>query len=212
MTTKRMVIHGAAGRMGLSVARVIAEDAGATLVGALEQAGSAAIGADIGELAGIGLLGVPVRSDAGAVLGASGGERPDVVIDFSLPAALPPLLAACRAASVPLVSGTTGLDEATEAARRELGGRVPAVFAPNFSQGVNAFFFLAKRAAELLGPGFDAEIVEVHHRHKVDAPSGTAERLFRVVAEGKGLQTHVPTYGRSGQVGERPFPRHEEHP
>ena len=105
-----------------------------------------------------------------------------------------------------MVIGTTGLDASTRAALERAAERVPIVFAPNYSQGVNALYFLAARATELLGPDFDAEILEIHHRHKVDSPSGTAVRLGEVVAQAKQLDPErVVTHGRSGQVGARPL-------
>jgi 4-hydroxy-tetrahydrodipicolinate reductase len=105
-----------------------------------------------------------------------------------------------------MVIGTTGLDAATRAALERAAERVPVVYAPNYSQGINALYFLAGRAAELLGPSFDAEIVEMHHRYKMDAPSGTAVRLAEVVATAKRLDAErAIRHGRSGQVGERPL-------
>jgi len=105
-----------------------------------------------------------------------------------------------------MVIGTTGLDSDTRAALERAAERVPIVFAPNYSQGVNALYFLAARAAELLGPGFDAEIVEIHHKRKVDSPSGTAVRLSEVVAAAKRLDPErAVTHGRSGHVGARPL-------
>ena len=168
---------GAAGRMGQAVIRVIAEQ-GDTLHAAVDRS---AVG-DAGTLAGIGSLGVSVCDDLDAFRGA------DVVVDFSLPEAARALYDACAAARTPVVSGTTGLRQGSQEALEHLATRVPVVHAPNFSQGVTLLFDLAERAARMAGPTFDAEIVEIHHRKKVDSPSGTANRLAQVVADREGLQ------------------------
>ena len=128
----------------------------------------------------------------------------EIVIDFSIASATEKLLPMCASQQIPLVIGTTGLDDSTRAAVARAAERLPVVFAPNYSQGINALYFLAARATELMGPAFDAEIVEIHHHHKVDAPSGTAVRLGEVVTEAKGLTPKAVAHGRSGQVGARP--------
>jgi 4-hydroxy-tetrahydrodipicolinate reductase len=191
----RIAISGAAGRMGQAVLR-IARSEGFDLVGALEAPGSPAIGRDVGEAAGTGPVGVLIGEDAGsALLGA------DVVIDFSRPAALRPLCAAAARAGVAVVSGTTGLDDAAERALDEAAKKVAVLWAPNTSVGVLVLAELAATAARLLGPGFDVEIVETHHRAKVDAPSGTALRLAESIATARdGLRR---TTGRDGQTGAR---------
>lgn len=195
----RVAVHGAAGRMGLSIVRALREDAGAELVAALEHADSAALGKDVGVLAGGESLGVAISAGHEAGLRAC-----DVVIDFSLPAPTARLAAKAAALEKPAVIGTTGLDAEQVAALETLAGVAPIVFAPNYSQGVNLLFHLAAKAAELAGPGFDAEIVEMHHRRKVDAPSGTAVRLYEVVAEAKGLPVDgAAVHGRSGPTGAR---------
>jgi 4-hydroxy-tetrahydrodipicolinate reductase len=187
-----VALHGATGRMGRALRGLLAEDEAARLVACLTSAGDPLLGKR--------LDGVEVSADV-----AGGLARADVVIDFSLPrgtAALAPLAAA---AGVPVVSGTTGLDDDATATLREAATAIPIVWAPNMSVGVNLLFHLAEEAARLAGPAYDAEIVEMHHRHKVDAPSGTAVRLAERVATGKGLdpERHV-IHGRSGQVGARP--------
>ena len=199
MMTRKVAVHGASGRMGKSVIRVLAEAEDAELVAALDREGHPELGHDAGRLAGVRDLGVTTTSDLDALEGA------DVVIDFSLPAPAATLYSAASARSLPVVSGTTGLDQAAMAALEEAAVSAPVVFAPNFSQGVTLLFHLARQAAALLGPAFDAEIMEMHHRRKVDAPSGTAVRLAEVVAEAKDLvpSKHV-LHGRSGQVGARP--------
>ena len=129
----------------------------------------------------------------------------EVVIDFSVASATAKLLPICAGQHIPMVIGTTGLDADTRAALERAAEHVSIVFAPNYSQGVNALYFLAARATELLGPAFDAEIVEIHHKRKVDSPSGTAVRLGEVVASAKQLDpARAVTHGRSGHVGARP--------
>lgn len=195
----RVAVHGAAGRMGLSIVRVLREDPNATVVAALEHGGSTALGRDVGSLAGGDALGVVISADHEAGL-----EACDVVIDFSLPAPTTALAAKAKALGKPSVIGTTGLDAAQLEVLDALGAVAPVVFAPNYSQGVNLLFHLAAKAAELAGPDFDAEIFEMHHRRKVDAPSGTAVRLYDIVAEAKGLPVEsAAVHGRSGHTGAR---------
>lgn len=185
--------------MGRSIVGVISSDPKASVVAAVDHAGASALGTDAGVLAGVEPAGVPVTADLAAALAAC-----DVLIDFSLPLATGGVLEAVAAAGKPLVMGTTGLAPSQVEALDELATKVPVVFAPNFSQGVTALFHLAARAAELLGPAFDAEITEIHHKHKVDSPSGTAMRLAEVVAEAKDIDLATGArYGREGQVGAR---------
>lgn len=195
----RVAIHGAAGRMGRAIVGVLREREGAMLSAAVERADSTSLGLDAGTLAGGPPAGVPLTADlAAAVAGC------DVLVDFSAPDAVVDALDACAAAARAAVVGTTGLHAAAIAAADRLAAVAPVVVAPNFSQGVTLLLHLAARAAELLGPGFDAEIVEMHHRHKVDAPSGTAMALARAVGAAKGLSEEAFVFGRSGQVGARP--------
>jgi len=196
----QVAIHGAAGRMGQSIASVLDDDPEASLVAAMDREGSNLIGRDMGELTGRTPSGVRITSDVEEFL-----NNVEVVIDFSIASATAKLLPLCAGQHIPMVIGTTGLDAETRAGLERAAERVPIVFAPNYSQGVNALYFLAARATELLGPAFDAEIVEIHHRHKVDAPSGTAVRLGEVVAAAKQLDPErTVSHGRSGQVGARP--------
>lgn len=198
--TIRVAVHGAAGRMGRQVIAIVAADPQAELVAALDRPGSAALGLNAGVLAGLGTdCPVTVTSELAPALSAA-----DVVIDFSLPAGLPELMAACERTNTAAVVGTTGVQEPGRAAIAKLSARAPVVFAPNFSIGVNVFWALARRAAELLGPDADLEIVEMHHHHKVDAPSGTAVRLLEEVAAVRGLDPkRAAVHGRHGQVGAR---------
>jgi 4-hydroxy-tetrahydrodipicolinate reductase len=196
----RIAIHGAAGRMGQSIASVLNDDPNASLVAAMDREGSELIGRDMGELTGRAASGICITSDVEEFL-----SNVEVVIDFSIASASAKLLSLCAGQHIPMVIGTTGLDPETRASLERAAERVPIVFAPNYSQGVNALYFLAARATELLGPGFDAEIVEIHHRHKVDSPSGTAVHLGEVVARAKQLDPEqAVSHGRSGQVGARP--------
>ena len=139
------------------------------------------------------------------------GENParsvaagEVVIDFSSPSALRGLLAACREQGRPLVIGTTGYDREVHVEIEQAAREIPLVLAANFSVGVNALFWLTRQAARILGPGFDLEVIEVHHRLKKDAPSGTARRLAEILAEVRGLTYEEDArHGRQGLVGER---------
>jgi 4-hydroxy-tetrahydrodipicolinate reductase len=192
----RVAVHGAGGRMGRGVIGRVLADANAELSGALEREGHPMLGKDAGVAAGRAEpLGVAIVSDAARAL-----DRAEVVIDFSAPAATRDLLAHCAARKLATVVGTTGLDQEAGAAIEKLAEVAPVVWAPNFSIGVNVLWALAAQATRLLGGAFDIEVVEMHHKHKADAPSGTALELVRVVAEARGLDPEwaaVP--GRSGQ-------------
>ena len=195
----RIAVTGAAGRMGRALIQAVAEAEGAELAAAFARPGSGAVGRDAGELAGLGALGVTVGDDP-----AAAAESFDVLIDFTLPEATAAHLALCREAGKRLVIGTTGLDESQKQAIREAGADIGIVFAPNMSVGVNLCLKLLETAARVLGDGVDVEIVEAHHRHKVDAPSGTALAMGEAVARtlGRDLQ-ECAVYGRHGHTGER---------
>ena len=187
--------------MGLSIASVLNDDLEGNLVAAMDRDGSELAGQDMGVLTGRPPSGVTITSDVEEFL-----SNVEVVIDFSIAPATAKLLPICAGQHIPMVIGTTGLDGETRAALERAAEHVPIVFAPNYSQGVNALYFLATRATELLGPAFDAEIVEIHHKRKVDSPSGTAVRLGEVVSHAKQLDhERVVTHGRSGMVGARPL-------
>lgn len=191
----RLALVGATGRMGLALARLSAGE-GASLVGAMVSSRSPSLGRDLGELAGLGPIGVEVSADlASGLLGA------DVVIDFSSSEALKALLPLAARAGVAVVSGTTRLDAACERLLDEAARAVPVLWAPNTSIGVHVLAELAAHAVRKLGPGFDVEIVETHHRAKLDAPSGTAQRLAAAVAEARAGLEHVT--GREGYIGPR---------
>ncbi|MEP7119341.1 MAG: 4-hydroxy-tetrahydrodipicolinate reductase [Byssovorax sp.] len=191
----RLAIHGVTGRMGQAVTRIAASE-GVSIVGAIASSGSAGLGRDAGEIAGAGAVGTLVTADAGSgLLGA------DVVIDFSQPAALPHLLKLAMHKKIAVVSGTTRLDATGERLLDEAAKIVPVLWAANTSLGVQVLAELVTLAVQKLGLGFDVEIVETHHRAKIDAPSGTAERLRLAVEEARGELHRVA--GREGNVGPR---------
>jgi len=194
-----IAILGAAGRMGQALVRCAGRLTAVRVVAALEQTGHAAMGRDAGTLAGVGHLGVPLTDNADAAGSA------DALIDFTFHTAAPGNVAqACRLGKA-MVIGTTGLDEDETRAVRAAAARIPIVWAPNMSLGVNLLFAMAARAAAVLGLDYDVEIIETHHRHKQDAPSGTALRLAEKIAEGRGQNlADALTHGRTGFVGERP--------
>ena len=196
---KRIAVIGAAGRMGKTLIEAIQQAEGATLTAAIERPESTLIGADAGELAGVGKLGVNIVGDLQQVL-----DDFDVLIDFTHPTSTLVNLEVCRAAGKAMVIGTTGFSEDEKQLIAKAGEQVPVVFAPNFSVGVNLTLKLLDMAARVMGDEADIEIIEAHHRHKVDAPSGTALRMGEVVADalGRDLQK-VAVYGREGQTGAR---------
>lgn len=194
----RVTIAGVSGRMGRALLEAVAAASDMRLAGALDRAQSPCLGRDAGELIGA-VLEVCVTDDLDAAL-----READVLIDFTRPEATLRHLARCRAAGVGMVIGTTGFD-ATGKAAIEAGARdIPLVFAPNMSVGVNLALQLLDMAARVLDEGYDIEIIEAHHRHKVDAPSGTALRMGEVVAAATGRDlASCAVYGREGVTGER---------
>jgi len=194
----RVVIAGASGRMGRTLLEAVAGAADMALHAALERDGSPWLGHDAGELAGTG-LGARISHDMNSALPGA-----DVLIDFTRPEATLHHLQLCQEKNVALVIGTTGFDAAGKAAIAAAARAVPIVFAPNMSVGVNLSLKLLDMAARILNEGFDIEIVEAHHRHKVDAPSGTALRMGEVVAAALGRDLkECAVYGREGVTGER---------
>lgn len=172
-----VAIFGASGRMGTAITRLVAGSAELRVTGALVEPGHPAVGQDAGQLAGIGDLGVRVTDDLEAALGGC-----DVAVDFTAAAATALLAVGCAGRGCALVVGTTGLGPEQMQALEEAARRIPVVYGRNMSLGVNVLTELVTVAARLLGPDFDAEIVEAHHRHKLDAPSGTALQLGEAVA------------------------------
>lgn len=198
MSQIKIAVVGAAGRMGRMIIETVLKDENATLVAAIDQPGTPALGKDAGELVGL-PAGVPVTDDVEA-----GIAKADCLIDFTRPQGTLEHLAFCRRHKVAIVIGTTGFDEAGKNAIADAAREIPVVFAPNMSVGVNAVFKLLDVASRILAGGYDVEIVEAHHKHKVDAPSGTALRMGEVVAQalGRDLKS-CAIYGREGVTGER---------
>lgn len=192
----KIALHGATGRMGQSVVRVVQERREHQIVGAVAAPDDPNQGRDVGEVAGVGVIGVTVTADlSAALLGA------DIIIDFSAASAVPTVARAAARARLPLVSGTTGIGKPGEAAIDEAAKSIPVLWAANMSLGIEVLARLAREATELLGEEFDVEIVETHHKHKVDAPSGTALRLASAVREARG--NLALKYGREGAAGPR---------
>lgn len=196
----RIAVFGANGRMGRAVTRVVSSAADATIVGACTEPGHATVGQDVGELAGMGTLGILITADPAEAL-----ANADVAIDFTLPAAVSGNLAACRQSGCALVMGTTGLAPEHAAMLGESSEEISILYGRNLSIGVNVFTELARQAAGYLGEEWDVEITEAHHRYKLDAPSGTALQLGEAVADARGTNLDdVAVIGRNGHTGERP--------
>ncbi|WP_455365435.1 4-hydroxy-tetrahydrodipicolinate reductase [Kaarinaea lacus] len=195
----KIAVTGAAGRMGKALIEACELADNADLVAAVERAGSSAIGSDVGELAGIGKKNVAIVDSVGAVI-----EQIDVLIDFTTPESTMANLATCRAANKRLVIGTTGLSDANKKAIADASQDIGIVFAPNMSVGVNLCLKLLDIAARVMNEDIDIEIIEAHHRHKMDAPSGTALAMGEVVAAALGRDLkECAVYGREGHTGER---------
>ena len=196
---RRIAVMGAAGRMGKTLIEAVALAPNAELTAAIDRPDSSLIGADAGELVAQGKNGVLLQGDLAAAV-----DQFDVLIDFTHPTVTLKNLEICRKAGKAMVIGTTGFSEEEKQLLLEAGKEIPIVFAANFSVGVNLCLKLLDTAARVLGDEVDIEIIEAHHRHKVDAPSGTALRMGEVVANalGRDLQK-VAVYGREGQTGAR---------
>lgn len=198
MTTPRIGILGAGGRMGRTLIQAV-HQAGYTLAAAVARPESSLLGADAGELAGIGSLGVKVVGNIEHAL-----PDCDVVIDFTTPDATELHLKACRLAKVAMVIGTTGFNAAQKALLDETAQDISIVYAANYSVGVNVSIKLLELAAKAFADTVDIEVVEAHHRHKVDAPSGTALMMGEAVASSLGRDLkQVAVYGREGITGAR---------
>ncbi|WP_165222777.1 4-hydroxy-tetrahydrodipicolinate reductase [Aquisphaera insulae] len=189
-------LHGASGRMGTRLIQLIAQDPDVRLACAVERGGHSKLGEDAGSLAGLPPLGVR--------LGTLEDAPPDLdaMIDFTQPGASLACAEFCAGHGIPLVVGTTGFEPDQKRRLEGLGARTAILISPNMSRAVNLLMKLVGEAARALGPDVDIEIVERHHRHKKDSPSGTALRLAEVAARGAGISRFV--HGRQGQVGERP--------
>jgi 4-hydroxy-tetrahydrodipicolinate reductase len=187
----KVAIAGAGGRMGRTLIESVLADRELELAVALDAPGAAALGQAAGALR--------ITADLGALAAA------DVLIDFTRPEGTLAHLEACLRLNRRMVIGTTGFAEAQAARIAEAARRIPIVLSPNFAIGVNVVFRLAQTAAKALGDAYDVEIIEAHHRHKVDAPSGTALKLGELVAQALGRDLRkVATHGRHGDTGERP--------
>jgi len=173
-----VVISGAAGRMGRTLVRLTHESEGLQLVGAVEAAGHPNLGSDAGVLAGVGELKIPVLDDL--------PEKFDVCVDFSLPEGSIQRIEACAARAAPCVVGTTGFTAGQRARIKTASEKTAVVLSPNMSVGVNVLFHAAAELARTLGPDYDIEIVEAHHRFKKDAPSGTALKVAEEIAKATG--------------------------
>lgn len=197
----RIAMNGALGKMGARILYLASRSKECRIAGAFDRADAPGTGEDIGGLLGLGgAIGVPLSTLSETAL-----RKADVLIDFSNPAGVERALKICVAARKPIVIGTTGVEAAVLKRIKDAARTIPVVFSPNMSVGANFLFELAALAASKLGAGYDIEVVEAHHRHKKDAPSGTARRLAESIAEAKGWNLdRVAKYGRQGLTGERP--------
>jgi 4-hydroxy-tetrahydrodipicolinate reductase len=192
VSRRRVLVAGALGRMGERLRALLEGDADLVLAAALERPGHEAVGRELAS-------GVRVTDDPARALAAA-----DVAIVFANPAGSLALMRSAAERGVPCVVGTTGFSPAERKELEALAQRIPVVLAANFSVAVNVLFHLAREAARLLGEGFDAEIVELHHAAKIDAPSGTALRLAEAIAEARGLPRDHFVLAREGETGARP--------
>lgn len=198
MANLKITIAGASGRMGRTLVEAVLRASDLKLAAALEQKGSPDVGKDAGELVGS-PCGVKIGDDAAKAISGC-----DVLVDFTRPEGALAHVAACRKQGVNMVIGTTGFSAAQKKEIADAARDVAIVMSPNFSVGVSVAFRLLEVAARALGKGYDIEIVEAHHRHKVDAPSGTALRMGEVVAQALGRDLkQTAIYGREGVTGER---------
>lgn len=199
MSEMKIAVMGAGGRMGRELVRAVHALEGAVVCGGTEQPGSALIGQDIGTLAGIGAVGAAISDDPLEVI-----ARADAILDFTVPAATVEFAGLAANARIVHVIGTTGFTAEHEAAIAAAARHATIVKAGNMSLGVNLLVALTRRVAEALDADFDVEIVEMHHRHKVDAPSGTALMLGQAAAEGRHVKLDdVAVQSRVGHTGPR---------
>ena len=199
MSDMRLVVVGAAGRMGRTLVRTIAETAGVTLAGAIERAGAPGVGEDAGQLAGLPPNGISVTTDPLPVF-----AKADGLLDFTTPAATVGFAEIAAQARIVHVVGTTGLSADDETKIAAAARHAVIVKSGNMSLGVNLLAALVRQAAKALGPDFDIEILEMHHRQKVDAPSGTALLLGKAAAEGRGIDlAQSSVRSRDGHTGAR---------
>ncbi len=199
MSDMRLIVAGAGGRMGRTLIHAIAATEGVSLAGAVEAAGSAVIGRDAGELAGLGKNNVPVVTEVAPLL-----DKSDGLLDFTVPAATVAFAELFARKGLVHIVGTTGLSKEDEALIATAAKRAVVVKAGNMSLGVNLLAALVKRVAKTLDEDFDIEILEMHHNKKIDAPSGTALMLGRAAAEGRGIDlAQRAVRSRDGETGAR---------
>lgn len=192
-------VIGAGGRMGRMLIEAVNDNPQTTLNAAIERQGSSLVGADAGEVAAIGHLNVQIVDDLKSVV-----DDIDVLIDFSLPDATEKNMQVCAEHNVAMVIGTTGFNEQQEQVLEKASEKIAIVYAGNYSTGVNLSLKLLKMAAKAFGTEADVEVIEAHHKHKIDAPSGTAYMMAEAVADARGQNLKdVAVYGREGQTGER---------
>ena len=197
--TIKVGVIGAGGRMGRMLIEAVQDNAQTILSAAIERQGSSLVGADAGEVAAIGRLDVPIVDDLKTVV-----NDIDVLIDFSLPDATEQNMQICADHGVAMVIGTTGFNAQQEQVLAIASEKVAIVYAGNYSTGVNLSLKLLGMAAKAFGNDADVEVIEAHHKHKIDAPSGTAYMMAEAVAEARGQNLKdVAVYGREGQTGER---------
>jgi 4-hydroxy-tetrahydrodipicolinate reductase len=194
-----IAVAGAAGRMGRTLARIVHETEGAELAGGLEASGSAHVGEDMGALCGLGEIGARITDDPLDLL-----RHVDAVLDFTTPGASVAVAELAAQTRIVHVIGTTGFSSDDEARITAAARHARIVKSGNMSMGVNLLAALVRQAAQALGEDFDIEIVEMHHRHKVDAPSGTALLLGNAAAEGRGIDASRSIHSRDGHTGPRP--------
>ena len=195
----KVIIAGAAGRMGRRIGYMVHQQQGLAVAAGFERAGSPEIGKDMGDLGGYGSVGVAVADSLEAVI-----AQGDVIIDFTFHEATMAIARKAAAHNKAMVIGTTGLTADNLAELKELSTSFPCVQSPNMAVGVNVLFKVAKKMAAILGNDYDIEIIEAHHRMKKDAPSGTALKLGEMVAEGVNRDlAKVGVYARHGMIGER---------
>ncbi|MEA1965346.1 MAG: 4-hydroxy-tetrahydrodipicolinate reductase [Candidatus Aerophobetes bacterium] len=187
----KIIVCGARGRMGKNVVDLVFQEKEAKLTGAVEAPNHPSIGKEI--------RGIKLTSDLERVI-----QKDAVIIEFTIPEASMNHLNIAKKRGIPIVIGTTGFTEEEKAKIKESSLSIPILFSPNMSIGINLLFNIVGEIAHLLGEGFDKEIIELHHRHKKDAPSGTAKKIAQIIAEAEGKKlSEVGIYGRRGETGER---------
>ena len=196
MKETKAIVVGAAGKMGNRIIHIIKETSSMVLYRAVERPDHPSIGKDVGEIVGLGKVGIPLEPDL-----KKGG---DVIINFTNPQSSLESLQFAKENGVAIVIGTTGIKPDQMERVKELSKNVPCVLSPNMSVGMNVMFRIVQEVAQVLGPEYDVEILEAHHRLKKDSPSGTAVRLGELIAKATGRDLdHVGVYGRKGMIGER---------